>query len=241
MLLVSATAPHAEASEETIAEIVSLADPTGDRELSRFDEIGSAFEADDSGVATHVTAHESGVRLATIIEHEDASHEFAYDIEDADLTVRADGTIEAPQIGLIVNPDGTEHQEAGTIATVEAPWAVDAAGQHVETRYKLSATGFTQIIIPTADTPCPIVADPDWRKTFKCTAAIVWPLGSSMFAGAKVIKIKSYIKALGGTKSAVKLLMKATTAEERLRVGGTALKNLAAELLGVAAVRITCF
>ena len=112
MLLGGATAPHAEASEETIAEIVSLADPTGDRELSRFDEIGSAFEADDSGVAAHVTAHVSSVRVATIIEHEDAPHEFAYDIEGADLTIRADGTIEVSQIGLMISPEGTEHQEA---------------------------------------------------------------------------------------------------------------------------------
>ena len=70
----------------------------------------------------------------------------------------------------------------------------------------------------------------DWA----CSAALTWFVGSNLFAVAKIIKVKKYINALGGFKEAATLITKATTWEEKLRVGGSALKSLAAEITGVA-------
>ena len=78
-------------------------------------------------------------------------------------------------------------------------------------------------------------------KIAKCVAAIVQLLGTTAIPAAKLLRIKKYIKALGGTKKAVELLLKATTRAEKLKVGGQALVALAAELLGISTVKNNCF
>jgi hypothetical protein len=78
-------------------------------------------------------------------------------------------------------------------------------------------------------------------KIAKCVAAIVQLLATTAIPAAKLLRIKKYIKALGGTKQAVKLLLGATTKAEKLKVGGQALVALAAELLGISTVKNNCF
>ncbi|KAG7293522.1 hypothetical protein NEMBOFW57_003574 [Staphylotrichum longicolle] len=78
-------------------------------------------------------------------------------------------------------------------------------------------------------------------KIAKCVAAIVQLLATTAIPAAKLLRIKKYIKALGGTKQAVKLLLGATTKAEKLKVGGQVLVSLAAELLGISTVKNNCF
>ncbi|KAK0703000.1 hypothetical protein B0T26DRAFT_626149, partial [Lasiosphaeria miniovina] len=78
-------------------------------------------------------------------------------------------------------------------------------------------------------------------KIAKCIAAIVKLLGTTAIPAAKLLRIKKYIKLLGGVKKAVKLLLKAKTRAQRLKLGGKALVNLAAELLGISSVKKNCF
>ncbi|KAG7291364.1 hypothetical protein NEMBOFW57_001380 [Staphylotrichum longicolle] len=78
-------------------------------------------------------------------------------------------------------------------------------------------------------------------KIAKCVAAIVQLLGTTAVPAAKLLRIKKYIKALGGAKKAVKLLLGATTKAERLKAGGQALVSLASELLGISTVKKNCF
>lgn len=66
-------------------------------------------------------------------------------------------------------------------------------------------------------------------------------IGSSIFAVAKIIKIKKYIKILGGLRSTAKLLARATTRAQRWKLGGAALINLAAVISGVDGVKKNCF
>jgi hypothetical protein len=78
-------------------------------------------------------------------------------------------------------------------------------------------------------------------KIAKCVAAIVQLLATTAVPAAKLLRIKKYIKALGGAKQAVKLLLGATTRAEKLKAGGQALVALAAELLGISMVKTHCF
>ena len=78
-------------------------------------------------------------------------------------------------------------------------------------------------------------------KIAKCVAAIVQLLGTTAVPAAKLLRIKKYIKALGGAKKAVKLLLGATTKAEKLKAGGQALVSLASELLGISTVKKNCF
>lgn len=86
-----------------------------------------------------------------------------------------------------------------------------------------------------------LVARASLWKIAKCVAAIVQLLATTAVPAAKLLRIKKYIKALGGTKQAVKLLLGATTKAEKLKAGGEILVNLAAELLGISTVKNNCF
>ncbi|KAK0671717.1 hypothetical protein QBC41DRAFT_315404 [Cercophora samala] len=78
-------------------------------------------------------------------------------------------------------------------------------------------------------------------KIAKCVAAIVQLLATTAVPAAKLLRIKKYIKALGGAKQAVKLMLGATTKAEKLKAGGEILVNLSAELLGISTVKNNCF
>lgn len=128
------------------------------------------------------------------------------------------------------------------VGIIDKPWAYDANREAVETYYRIDNTNtLTQVVNFTNDNAFPIVADPSAWQVTKCVAAITWVIGSTVFAAAKILRIKKYIAALGGIKSAATLLMGATTAAERLEIGGSALMNLASEILGIAAVQDNCF
>lgn len=74
-----------------------------------------------------------------------------------------------------------------------------------------------------------------------CVAAIVSLLASTAIPAAKLLKIKKLIEELGGVRTAVELLIGATFTKEKLKAVGSALATLAAELLGIAAVKNYCF
>jgi hypothetical protein len=129
------------------------------------------------------------------------------------------------------------------ITSIISPaWAKDANGHNVSTYYKIvSNNKLVQVVEFTENTAFPVVADPNWTKIGKCAGSIAWAIGSGLFGGAKLIKIKKYIAELGGLQKAAKLLVGATTWEEKLHAGGYALINLAAELTGVAGIQANCF
>ena len=76
--------------------------------------------------------------------------------------------------------------------------------------------------------------------TLKCAAAIVAFIGTNVVSAAKLLRIKKYIEALGGVRAAAALLLKASTWEERLKIGGGALVGLAAEFFGFSLITDNC-
>ncbi|UYO35464.1 hypothetical protein NF868_15700 [Bacillus zhangzhouensis] len=125
------------------------------------------------------------------------------------------------------------------ITSIFSPaWAKDANNQDVPTYYKTDGNTLIQVVDFNSKTAFPIVADPDWSKIAACSAAIVWFIGSNLFAAAKIIKVKKYVKELGGIKETAKLLAGATSWEEKLKIGGKAFKGLAAEITGVGGLAV---
>ncbi|OIW28226.1 hypothetical protein CONLIGDRAFT_681203 [Coniochaeta ligniaria NRRL 30616] len=102
--------------------------------------------------------------------------------------------------------------------------------EHVETRDETSV--FERAVLE---------ARVSWWKVAKCVAAIVQLLATTAIPAARILRIKKYIEALGGAKQAVELLLKATSRAEKLKAGGEALVNLAAELFGISSVKNNCF
>lgn len=68
------------------------------------------------------------------------------------------------QLAAIPDAETTTIVETVPVAEIETPWAVDADGNPVETRFKLHGDTLVQVIETTNDTVFPVVADP--RLTF---------------------------------------------------------------------------
>lgn len=91
------------------------------------------------------------------------------------------------------------------------------------------------------------VADPelakriDWVKVAKCVATVTSAIATNIIPATKLLKIKKLIGELGGVKSAIQLMIGATTTAEKLKVGGEALVELSKAFLGITAVEAACF
>lgn len=128
------------------------------------------------------------------------------------------------------------------ITNVFSPaWAKDANGENIPTNYKVIGNTLVQTVDFDNNSAFPIVADPDFWKITKCAGAVTMAIGTIALPVAKIGKIKSYIKALGGIKEAVMLLVGATSAAEKGEAVIQAFMGLASELTGIAGIAENCF
>lgn len=111
------------------------------------------------------------------------------------------------------------------VATVAAPWAIDANGDNLSTHYEVSDKGIiTQVIETDEHTAFPVTADPElwwWIGTaLTCTV----DLASFLFAGAKLLKAVTQIdKLIKKSATLTKIVQKLGGAKETLK----AIYNLA--------------
>lgn len=100
-------------------------------------------------------------------------------------------------------------RELGRIA---APWARDATGRAVPTRYEIRGSTLVQVVEHRGgNVSYPVVADPSVWKILECAGSIIAAAVSIAIPGAKLIALAKFIKAVGGVKDAAKLLAGATT------------------------------
>ena len=180
-----------------------------------------------------------GVRTTITIDNCTASnrYEFTYDLDEGQKMVSS-----AEYLGeefdtnevFIVNEDNEIQY------LIESPWAKDANGNAVPTHYEIEGDTLVQIVDFDENSAFPIVADPSAWQITKCVAAVTWVVASTVFSAAKIVKIKRYIKELGGMKEAVSLLMGATTVAEKGTAVGLTLLTLAETLLGIDQVVENC-
>jgi hypothetical protein len=70
----------------------------------------------------------------------------------------------------------------------------------------------------------------------------VWAIGKTAFPAAKLLKIKKYIKALGGVKKSVQLILKAgKNYKKAIKIGGKTLWNLIKLISGFSDIEKECF
>lgn len=188
-----------------------------------------------AGTGSHnqlgVQALDGGARALIRIEGPDAPERYEFRVGGAaeHLDIREDGSVD------VLDAEGD------SIAIIAAPWAVDAAGTPIPTRYKTSGrTLIQQVEHRDGHYIYPIVADPSLWAIAKCVAAITWVIGTTVFAIGKLTKIKAGIKALGGITSTAKLLLGATSRAEKLRAIGGTMATAAADFLGIATIRDNC-
>lgn len=104
------------------------------------------------GADVAVQALARSVSIQTVIPDKRSAHAFTYQVgEGITPRLRADGGVD-----LLMELNGA----AITIGQIAKPWAVDADGLPVATRYAVSGSDVTQIVTTTDSTAYPVVADP---------------------------------------------------------------------------------
>ncbi len=180
-----------------------------------------------------------GVRSLITIKDKTAPRKYDYNInlsEGSRLVTAADylGKEFDTKEVYIVDKDNM------IIGIIDQPWAKDANGKNIDTHYEVSGNTLTQVVDFSEDSVFPIIADPSAWQITKCAGAISWAVGSTVFAGTKLLKVKKYIKALGGIRTTAKLLIGATTTAEKFKAGGSALVNLASIIFGIDSIKNNC-
>jgi hypothetical protein len=103
-----------------------------------------------------VDALPNGFRIASVLNNRDADHSLTYDLDlppGVGPRLNADGSV-----SLVL--DNSDDRLEASVATFAAPWAVDAAGRSVETRFEVADGTLTQVVTPSSTSVYPIVADP---------------------------------------------------------------------------------
>lgn len=177
----------------------------------------------------------AGLTAATVFSSAGLAH--AADASAARSVSASAVTVAAEDVELNLSEQEVATLE-GQFAIVDSiPDSVLESG-NAATKEWLIMEGF---LSPTADGKDYTQPVPEgWWETAKCAAAIATFIGTNLVSASKLLKIKKYIKELGGIKKSAKLMLKASTWSERLQIGGNALVGLAAELLGYSLIKNNC-
>lgn len=152
-------------ASETVAgtDTLTMRVPGQGEDLVPGDEGTSLFEGTDKGYAVAVQATEGGVRSLVHINSAWASERYEFPLggDVASLRLTPGGRVEALDA------------QGRTIATASAPWAIDAKGTAVPTRYEINGTTLIQVVEHRGEGYAyGIVADPGWLFYSKCSLAI---------------------------------------------------------------------
>jgi len=111
------------------------------------------YHATDDGASAAVQVLDNGsTRLQTITPDANGPREFTYTFGDGIVpVVHTDRTV-----SLVRRAGGVEV----ALGSIEEAWAVDAAGEPVETAYRVDGRALVQVVVPSAETSYPVVADP---------------------------------------------------------------------------------
>ncbi|KQR39785.1 MULTISPECIES: hypothetical protein [Microbacterium] len=132
---------------------------------------------DDSGDAVAVqTLDDGSTRIQTVIGGSASAHEFGYRMSGYQPYQSDTGEV------IFVSEDGN-------YVPVAAPWATDANGNPVETRYEIRGDELFQIVVADDSTSYPVVADPSWQ----------WygPIWGMKLTRAETSRVRDYAAALG--------------------------------------------
>jgi hypothetical protein len=115
-----------------------------------------AFDNGDSSTTVPLVKGDAAVQILTVIENENAPSEYAYDF--------------ALPTGASIVPADNGHQgivdaEGTPLAMIAPPWAKDANGAELDTRFEVRGSTIVQLVDHGPGTAYPVVADPIVKGT----------------------------------------------------------------------------
>lgn len=104
---------------------------------------------------------DSGFRIVNVMHSKDASNAFAF-------------ALEIPKDAHLEMVEGSVQVLVGDvpIGSLKAPWAFDANGIAVPTRFEINGNFVTQIVEVNSATTFPVVSDPNWGYVFTYTLRV---------------------------------------------------------------------
>ena len=165
------------------------------RELSfRYDlPEGTLFQQQSDGSIIVATEVEKKIVLPAEQKRvENAVKAIVGDPNNIDYSQLTDSQID--QLAAIPDPKSITVKVQEKIATISAPWAVDAQGKPVPTHYELQGNKLTQVVDATKDTTFPVTADPAWWWWATTTINCVINLGILIVPIAKAGKLLQIFK-----------------------------------------------
>ena len=144
------------------------------------------YPSDEGGESSAVVAVTNlSASVQVVIPDADAPSSYAFGIEGASPVLNEDGGVSLLSDGEIV-------------AEVAVPWAVDANGEAVPTRYEVDGNDIVQVVEVSASTAFPVVADPDFIFIAKCAAAAALFIAQNAVIASKFWKVFKSAKAPRG-------------------------------------------
>lgn len=144
-----------------------------------------------------------GTSLPTLL-HDDGAQGYALvAVLDRGRSL-ADFTLDLPD-GTVLEPTGdgglrvVDRRSARTVGTVDAPWAVDAVGTRLPTRYSVLADGTLRQHVDTAGAVFPVAADP--RVTFGVHRGI--PVAYAQWNRSETLRIAKIAGPVGAVATAI--------------------------------------
>jgi hypothetical protein len=207
----------------------------------------AVFTDQQAGFATTVQPLASGaIRTSVTIAGPGSPDQFRFPVSldgGSSLQLRDDGSVTVSSEVSYLDEAGNATTRTLVTSTIAPAWAVDADGKAVPTRYSLEGDTLVQHVDLTATTAFPVVADPFWSTAWhvaRCVSAIAVAVATLMIPVSKVLKLKAFVRAVGGVRTAAKLLVGATSRAEKARVISGAIAVGAAEILGIDAIYTNC-
>jgi len=111
-----------------------------------------SYDNNNGSASVPVVTEDGALQINTVITSATAPKRYSYE-----LTIPDGGRVIRVGDGYFV-----VNATSDPIAYVSAPWAQDATGAAVPTRYELSGTTLTRIVDFTSSTAFPVVADPQF-------------------------------------------------------------------------------
>ena len=182
------------------------------------------YPSDEGGESSAVVAVTNlSASVQVVIPDADAPSSYAFGIEGASPVLNEDGGVSLLSDGEIV-------------AEVAVPWAIDANGEAVPTRYEVDGNDIVQVVEVSASTAFPVVADPDFIFIAKCAAAAALFIAQNAVIASKFWKVFKSAKALVAVFKSLKG-MKLTT---KIKYVANQLGVQAGKLSGVSDLILRC-
>lgn len=142
---------------------VSFSFPAAGEDEVHLDDGSEMYSADDQGFASVLRFQDGAAQVTTVIAERSSPSTYSYlfDGDAASLELLEDGSV------LVRNDAGD------VVGGVEAPWAYDAAGATVPTRFVVDGLALSQVVDHSSlDIAYPVVADPTYSGKVLTSAFI---------------------------------------------------------------------